>query len=43
VNDDNTCPVCYGTGEGQWDGGSCQNCGGRGEVKEERDDWEPYD
>jgi hypothetical protein len=38
--DDNTCPVCYGTGEGRWDGGSCQSCGGKGEVKENIDNWE---
>jgi len=29
-DDDGYCIFCAGTGEGQYDGASCSNCGGRG-------------
>ncbi len=30
-DEESPCPTCYGTGMGQYDGGSCQRCNGTGE------------
>lgn len=30
---DAECPTCQGTGEGQWEGASCQSCRGNGVNK----------
>lgn len=31
--DDNECPHCWGTGEGQYDGSSCGSCRGKGYLQ----------
>jgi DnaJ-class molecular chaperone len=37
-DEDHTCVACTGTGEGHWDGSSCTNCGGKGEIT--TNDWD---
>ncbi len=39
------CPSCSGTGEGQYDGSRCSTCGGSGEVRGESDfdDFDDFD
>ena len=37
-DDDDYCSTCAGTGEGQYDGTSCSNCGGSGVLCPEPDD-----
>lgn len=39
-DDDDICPTCNGSGEGQYDGTSCRSCGGSGVEHGERD---PHD
>ena len=31
---ENTCPICFGSGEGGYDGSTCWNCKGSGVVRE---------
>ena len=40
--DDGDCSMCYGTGEGSYDGSSCRGCGGSGIAGHDSDD-EEYD
>lgn len=40
--DDGYCHTCAGTGEGQYDGGSCTACGGKG-VRKAKSDANDYD
>ena len=41
-DDDEICPDCNGSGEGQYDGTRCRSCGGSGTERAERDepDWD---
>ena len=34
------CPYCSGSGEGMYDGTTCQSCGGSGEVLDETHEYE---
>ena len=37
------CPTCNGSGEGQYDGAICRDCGGTGEVLVDDGEWEKAD
>jgi hypothetical protein len=36
-DEDNTCPLCGGCGEGMYDGSRCGSCGGKGVIRQQEE------